>query len=489
MLHVVCKNCRLTPQLHESAGGLPSLKLSLHSCSLPGSTNAMGIETSIALVLPAREHECDTSFVLGRPPALSTSPRVPSNLDNWDTDTMLAYYDVRSRLLIRYSYATILFDSEADYSFISTEFVPLLNVKPSTLRPGYMIEVANDSIPFGHGSFDIIMGMIWLSRHKAEIVCHEKVVRIHLENGDILIVQDFPKVFPEDLSGLPPQRQVEFRIYLVLGATPIAKSLYRLAPSQMQELSEQLQELQDKGFIRPSHSSWGVPVLFIKKKDSSFRMCIDYRELNKLTINNHYPLPMIDDLFDQLQVLRYFSKRDLRSGYHQLRLHEVDILKIAFRTWYGHFEFTAMPFGLTKAPAVFMGLMNRVCKPYLDKFIIVFIDDILIYSKSKEDHEVYLNIVLELLKKEKLLSSFLSVNFGYKKYIFSDTLLCFIANFSKIAKPLTSLAQKNQRYEWGADQEEAFQTLKDNLCNTPILSLPDGLDDFVVYCDSSNQGF
>ncbi|GJQ89072.1 putative reverse transcriptase domain-containing protein [Tanacetum coccineum] len=218
---------------------------------------------------------------------------------------------------------------------------------------------------------------------------------------------------------------------LIPRATSVAKSPYRLAPSKMQELSEQLQELQDKGFIRPSHSPWGTPVLFVKKKDGSMRMCIDYRELNKLTVKNRYPLPRIDELFDQLQGARYFSKIDLRSGYHQLRVHEDDIPKTAFRTRYGHFKFTVMPFGLTNAPAVLMDLMNRVCKPYLDKFVIIFIDDILIYSMTKEDHE---------------------------------------------------------KYKWGTEHEEAFQTLKDNLCNAPILSLPDGIKDFVVYCDASNQG-
>ncbi|GJU76466.1 putative reverse transcriptase domain-containing protein, partial [Tanacetum coccineum] len=166
-------------------------------------------------------------------------------------------------------------------------------------------------------------------------------------------------------------------------ASPVVRSPYRLAPSEMLELSNQLKELQEKGFIRPSHSPWGAPVLFVKKKDGSMRMCIDYRELNKLTIKNRYPLPRIDDLFDQLQGACCFSKIDLRSGYHQLRVREEDIPKTAFRTRYGHFEFTVMPFGLTNAPAIFMDLMNRVCKPYLDKFVIVFIDDILIYSKSE----------------------------------------------------------------------------------------------------------
>ncbi|GJV16177.1 putative reverse transcriptase domain-containing protein [Tanacetum coccineum] len=282
--------------------------------------------------------------------------------------------------------------------------------------------------------------------------------------SDILIVRDFKDVFPDDLLGLPPQRQVEFRIDLIPRATPVAKSPYRLAPSKMQELSEQLQELQDKGFIRPSHSLWGAPVLFVKKKDGSFRLCIDYRELNKLTIKNRYPLPRIDDLFDQLQGARYFSKIDLRSGYHQLR--------------------------------------------------------------TKEDHENHLRLMLDLLRKEKLYAKFSKCEFLLQEVHFLghvvnhdgihvepskiEVVKCwkapttpfevrsflglagyyrrFIENFSKIAKPLTSLTQNNKKYEWGEKQKEAFQMLKDNLCNAPILSLQDGVEDFVVYCDASNQG-
>nr|GEZ67541.1 hypothetical protein [Tanacetum cinerariifolium] len=254
------------------------------------------------------------------------------------------------------------------------------------------------------------------------------------------------------------------------------KSSYRLAPTEMQELSNQLKELQEKGFIRPSSAPLGAPVLFVKKKDGSFCMCIDYRELNMLTIKNRYPLLRINDLFDQLQGSRYLSKIDLRSGYHQLRVHEEDISKTTFRMRYGHFEFTVMPFGLTNASAVFLDIMNRVCRPYIDKFVIVFIDDILIYSKSKEEHEVYLKLILELLKKRNCSGNFRSVNSGYK-------------SFSKIAKPLTLLTQKNKKFEWGDEQENAFQTLKDMLCDAPILALPEGADDFVVYCDASNQDF
>ncbi|GJT57547.1 putative reverse transcriptase domain-containing protein [Tanacetum coccineum] len=256
-------------------------------------------------------------------------------------------------------------------------------------------------------------------------------------------------------------------------------------------------------------------------------MCIDYRELNKLTIKNRYPLPRIDDLFDQLQGACYFSKIDLRSGYHQLRVREEDIPKTAFRTRYGHFEFTVMPFGLTNAPAIFMDLMNRVCKPYLDKFVIVFIDDILIYSKSEEEHEVHLKTILDLLEKEKLYAKFSKCEFWLREVQilghvvnhdsihmdpnkvesvknwktpessteirlflgFAGYYRRFIENFSKIAKPLTLLNQKNKTYVWGNEQDEAFRILKEKLCNSPVLALPDGPDDLVVYCDASKQGF
>nr|GEY61622.1 putative reverse transcriptase domain-containing protein [Tanacetum cinerariifolium] len=228
---------------------------------------------------------------------------------------------------------------------------------------------------------------------------------------DIPIVKEFLDVFPEDLPSLPPVRHVEFQINLIPRTSPVARAPYRLAPSKMQELSNQLQELIDRGFIRPSTSPWGGHVLFVKKKDESFRMCIDYRELYKLTIKNCYPLPRINDLFDQLQGLSVYLKIDLRSGYHQLRVRDEDIPKTAFRIRYGHYEFQVMPFGLTNPPIVFMDLMNRVCKPYLDKFVIVFINDILIYSRNEEEHANHLRIILELLRKEKLYAKFSKCDF------------------------------------------------------------------------------
>nr|GEV54676.1 retrotransposon protein, putative, Ty3-gypsy subclass [Tanacetum cinerariifolium] len=294
-----------------------------------------------------------------------------------------------------------------------------------------------DLMPVELGSFDVIISMDWLVKYHALIVCEEKVVRIPY-GDEVLIIRGDNCDGGKDLPGLPPARQVEFQIDLVPGVAPVARAPYRLAPAKMQELSTQLQELSDRGFFRPSFSPWGAPVLFVKKKDGSFRMCIDYRELNKLTVKNRYPLLRIDKLVDQLQGSRVYSKNDLRSGYHQLRVQEEDVPKTAFRTRYGHYEFQVMPFGLTNAPAIFMDLMNRVCKLYLDRFVIVFIDDILIYSKNRKEHEGHLKLILKLLKEKNYMPSFQSVNFGCR--------------------------------------------------SAAILALPEGSENFVVYCDASYKG-
>ncbi|GJQ96466.1 putative nucleotidyltransferase, ribonuclease H [Tanacetum coccineum] len=321
-------------------------------------------------------------------------------------------------------------------------------------------------------------------RYENEIASGDK------KKEEIVVVRDFPKVFPDDLLGLPPLREIEFWIKLIPEAVPIAKSPYHLAPSDLE------------GGCR------------VNKGTPGQRMCIDYRELNKLTVKNRYSLPSIDDLFDQLYGSQFFSKIDLRFGYHQLRVHEDDILKTAFRTHYGHFEFTVMPFGLTNAPAVFMDLMNRVCRPYLDKFVIVFIDDILIHSKTREEHVEHLRLVLELIKREKLYAKFSKCEFWLREVQFLGHVINgngihvdpskieavknwkaprtpsevrsflglagyyrrFIENFSKIAKSLTILTQKCKTFDWGEEQELAFQTLKDKLCNAPVLALPNTLD-------------
>ncbi|GKB93501.1 putative reverse transcriptase domain-containing protein, partial [Tanacetum coccineum] len=357
---------------------------------------------------------------------------------------------VMGTFLLNNRYALILFDTGADMSFISTAFSSLIDINPTTLDHGYDVELANgriiwvntliwgctlnflnhpfiiDLMPVEMGSFDVIIVMDWLAKYHVVIVCDEKLARVsigseiltfhgdgsnnehesrlniisctktqkYLLKGcpiflahvttkkaedkskdkrleDVPIVQDFPEVFPEDLPGIPPTRQVEFQIDLIPGVAPVARAPYRLGSS-------------------------------------------------------------------------VYSKIDLRSGYHQLRVHEEDIPKTAFRTRYGHYEFQVMPFGLTNAPAVFMDHMNRVCKPYLDKFVIVFIDDILIYSKSKQEHEEHLKLILELLKKEQLYAKFSKCEFWIPKVQFLGHVInsqglagyfrSYIEGFSKIAK-------------------------------------------------------
>ncbi|XP_073060027.1 uncharacterized protein [Primulina eburnea] len=314
--------------------------------------------------------------------------------------------------------------------------------------------------------FDVILGMDWLAKNHALVDCHGKTVTIQalhqekllfhgktkerktllsasqtwkaMKSGEevylamlsevkerttltleeILVVQEFPDVFPEELPSELPNREVEFEINLVPNATPISIAPYRMAPAELKELKEQLQELLDKKQIRPSASPWRALVLFVKKKDGSMRLCIDYRELNKITIKNKYPLPRIDDLFDQLKGATVFSKLDLRSGYHQLKVKSDDIPKTAFRTRYGHYEFTVMPFGLTNAAAVFMDLMKRVFKPFLDKFVVVFIDDILVYSSSEEDHKEHLRLTLQTLIEKELYAKFKKCEFWLESVTF-----------------------------------------------------------------------
>ncbi|GJU72990.1 putative reverse transcriptase domain-containing protein [Tanacetum coccineum] len=375
----ICFNCNYLGHLARDCRGVlrnmnlvNARNLTIRACYKCGSTDHVRPACPRAFMLGAKESHQDQNIVTGT-------------------------------FTLKNHFATTLFDSGDDYSFVSTIFIPLLGIEPSNLGFRYEIEIASgqlveinkvikgckleieghvfdiDLIPFGHGSFDVIIGMDWLSNYKAEIICHEKVVRIPLPDGkvlrvlgerpedkarllmnvkasdkkqeEIVVVRDFPEVFPDDLSGLPPIREIEFWIELIPGATLVAKSPYRLAPSELEELSGQLKELQDKGFIRPSSSPWGAPVLFVKKKDGSFRMCIDYRELNKLTVKNR-----------------------------------------------------------------------------------------------------------------------------------------FMENFSKIAKSLTILTQKCKTFNWGEEQEFAFQTLKDKLCNAPVLALPYGQEDFMVYCDASGLG-
>ncbi|GJX38792.1 putative reverse transcriptase domain-containing protein [Tanacetum coccineum] len=427
---------------------------------------------------------------------------------------------ITGTFLLNNRYASVLFDTGADRSFVSTTFSSQIDITPSTLDHYYDVELVDERIiglnaiiwgctlnflnyPFNIDlmpvelfSLDVIIGMDWLAKYQAVIVCAEKIVCIPWGNEtlivcgdrsdrgnktrlniiwctktqkymlkgchiflahvttketedmskkkrleDVPIIQNFPKVFPEDLPGLPLTQQVEFQIDLISGAAPVARAPYRLAPSEMKELSDQLQELSDKGLIRPSSSPWGAPVLFVKKMDGSFRIV--------------------------------YSKIDLRSGYHQFRVREEDIPKMAFRTRYGHYEFQVMPFGLTNAPA------------------------------NKKEHEEHLKAILELLKKEEFqgihvdpakiefikdwaspktpteIRQFLGLAGYYRR---------FIKGFLKIAKPMTKLTQKKVKFIWGDKQEAAFQLLKQKLCSAPILALPEGSKDFIAYCDASIKG-
>ena len=358
-------------------------------------------------------------------------------------------------------------------------------------------------------------------------LCHiRKIEDEILTPESVPVVNEFLDVFPEEIPGMPPVRAVEFTIDLVPGAGPISKAPYRLAPAEMEELKKQVEELLEKGYIRPSVSPWGAPVLFVRKKDGSMRLCIDYRELNKITVKNKYPLPRIDDLFDQLKGAGLFSKIDLRSGYHQLRIAEHDIPKTAFRTRYGHFEFTVMPFGLTNAPAAFMCMMNQVFSSWLDNFVVLFIDDILVYSKDKEEHEQHLRKVLQILRENQLYAKFSKCEFWLEKVSFLGHFISkegvsidpakieavrdwpapknvtevrsflglagyyrrFVKDFSKIARPMTNLMKKNEKYEWTEDCEVAFQTLKERLTTAPVLTLSDSTSEYLVYSDASKRG-
>jgi len=236
--------------------------------------------------------------------------------------------------------------------------------------------------------------------------------------GDIPVVNEYLDIFPSDITSLPPEREVEFSIDLIPGAEPVSIAPYRMSPLELKELKSQLEELIQKHFIRPSVSPWGAPMLLVKKKNDNMRLCIDYRQLNKVIIKNKYPLPRIDDLLDQLKGAIVFSKIDLRSGYHHIRIKSSDVSKTAFRTRYGHYEFLVMPFGVTNAPSVFMDYMNRIFQPYLDQFVIIFIDNILIYSKSPQEHAQHLRIVLSILCEKQLFAKFSKCEFWFSEVKF-----------------------------------------------------------------------
>ncbi|RHN78855.1 putative nucleotidyltransferase, Ribonuclease H [Medicago truncatula] len=411
---------------------------------------------------------------------------------------------------------------------------------------------------------DVILGMNWLEYNHVLINCFSKSVHfssveeesgaeflstkqlkqlerdgilmfslmatLSIENQAVIdrlpVVSEFPEVFPDEISDVPPEREVEFSIDLVPGTKPVSMAPYRMSASELSELKKQLEDLLEKKFVRPSVSPWGAPVLLVKKKDGSMRLCIDYRQLNKVTIKNRYPLPRIDDLMDQLMGARVFSKIDLRSGYHQIKVKDEDMQKTAFRTRYGHYEYKVMPFGVTNAPGVFMEYMNRIFHAFLDRFVVVFIDDILIYSKTEEEHAEHLKIVLQVLKEKKLYAKLSKCEFWLKEVSFLGHVISgdgiavdpskveavsqwetpksvteirsflglagyyrrFIEGFSKLALPLTQLTCKGKTFVWDVHCEKSFGELKKRLTTAPVLILPKSDEPFVVYCDASKLG-
>jgi hypothetical protein len=430
--------------------------------------------------------------------------------------------------------ALILFDSGASHSFISQKFsvecqLPFYHTKESfmiaTPRGKIATNQLNQSVPISLGSkifkntllilglegMDIILGADWMTQHRVvlDVAARAMEIRsptigdlalylpnqystrscafamIELPLKKIQVVCEYADVFPNDLPGMPPDRDIEFAIELQPRTTPISKRPYGMPPAELAELKKQLQELLDKGFICPSTSPWGCPALFVKKKDESLRLCIDYRPLNAVTIKNKYLLPRIYVLFDQSVGAKVFSKIDLHSGYHQIKIRASDILKTAFSTRYGLYEYLVMSFGLTNAPAYFMYLMNSVFMPELDKFVVVFIDDILVYSKNEEEHAGHLHVVLQRLREHRLYAKLSKCDFWLKEikllgHTISQAGIAvdpdkvqevmnlkppttvhqirsflglagyyrrFILDFSRIAKPMTELLKKGAKFD------------------------------------------
>jgi hypothetical protein len=469
----------------------------------------------------------------------------------------------------------ILFDSGATHSFISSICGTKVGLDFYPNKGAYMIatpggKIASNQIyskvPIQLGSnliktdlllldlegMDVLLGMDWMTRHQVSLDISSRAVEIDspdhetsilylpqreynnscayavegIKLKDIPIVCEYPDVFPNDLPGMPPDRDIEFVKELQPGTAPISKRPYRMPPNELAESKIQLQDLLDKGFIRLSASPCGCPALFVKKKDNSLRLCVDYRPLDAVTIKNKCPLPCIDILFDQIARARVFSKIDLRSGYHQIKIRFSDIPKTAFSTRYGLYEYLVMSFGLTNAPAYFMYLMNSVFMQELDKFVVVFIDDILIYSKNPEDHTKHLHVVLQRLRDHHLYAKFSKCEFWLDTVKFlghtissdgisvdpskvqevldwkSPTLVHqirsflglagyyrrFIPDFSRIAKPMTELLKKGVKFSWDQKCEDAFHTLRAHLTTAPVLAQPDVSKPFEIYCDASGIG-
>jgi hypothetical protein len=419
------------------------------------------------------------------------------------------------------------------------------------------IEFPANLIVMGTQGIDVILGLNWLDKYQAVISCDKRTIKLVSPLGEevvtklvspeprkggchqmafdskeadpletIKVVSEFPDVFPKDLLGMPPEWKVEFAIELLPGTAPISKRAYRVSGLELVELKKQIDELSEKGYIRPSTSSWATNVLFVEKKHGTRRMCIDYRALNEVTIKNKYPLPRIEDLFEQLSRASVFSMIDLRSDYHQLRIRPSDIPKTTFITKYELYEFTVMSFSLMNAPSFFMNLMNSVFMDYLDKFVVVSIDDILIYSQSEEEHVDHMKIVLQRLREHQLYAKLSKCDFWIDEVLFLGHIInkdglavdskkvvdilnwkaptaargiksfigmagyyrWFIEGFSKIVRPMTALLANKVEFNWTQKCQEAFEALKEKLTTTLVLVLPDVHKPFSVYCDACYTG-
>ena len=341
------------------------------------------------------------------------------------------------------------------------------------------------------------------------------------------LLQEFVDVFPEEVPpGLPPIRGIKHQIDFVPGSTIPNRPAYRSNLEETKELERQVSELMEKGHVRESMSPCAVPVILVPKKDGTWRMCVDCRAINNITVKYRHPIPRLDDMLDELHGSCVFSKIDLKSGYHQIRMKEGDEWKTAFKTKYGLYEWLVMPFGLTNAPSTFMRLMNHVLRTFLGHFVVVYFDDILIYSKNLEDHVAHLKLVLEVLRKESFFGNLKKCTFCTDQLVFLGFVVSakgievdeekvkaihdwptptsvsqvrsfhglasfyrrFVRDFSSLAAPLTEVIKKNIPFKWGAEQEKAFRLIKKKLTNAPLLILPNFTKTFEIECDASGLG-
>eukprot|EP00253_Pinus_taeda_P027714 PITA_27714 len=510
-------------------------------------------------------HEASTVGEVGQ-----SVPRINAALEDRQAEyqpTMVEFEGKISNLTI-----SVLIDPGAMLSYVNPKVVERCNIQSVKFKNPWLVQLATGAkrrvtakindysftiadqpitadlniLPLG--SYDILIGMDWLEKHWSLVDCKTKIIYYRDQQGNNKEMQGIKRpvqvrpitanqlvkcvrkgcqyVFPKEIPGLPPRRNIDFTIELVPGVAPVSRAPYRMSVPELTELKMQLQELLDKNYIHPSVSPWGAPVLFVKKKDGTLRMCIDYRQLNKLTIKNKYPLPRIDELFDQVKGATVFSKIDLRSGYHQIRIKDEDIAKIASRTRYGHYEFVVLPFGLTNAPATFMCLMNGIFHPYLDQFVLIFIDDILIYSRTIEEHHKHLGIILQTLREHQLYAKFSKCDFFKEEIQYLGHVITkdgiavdpekikaimewpvpkyvadvqsfmglagyyrrFVEGFSKVAFPITSLQKKGKLFHWTPNCQKSFKKLKHLLTTAPILSIANPNKDYVVCTDASKEG-